>query len=247
MKNLNEYQVLIVEDENDLRDIIAQDFRKKGFKVIESVNGNDAFKIVQSEKIDIILSDIRMPNGTGIELLENIKKMNIDIPVMMFLTGGSDFSIEEAYDRGADAVFSKPFKRKTLMGAVLKALSDYNQRWSCRKTTRVTLEHLIKVQFLENKALPSGKILNLGRGGMFVVLDEQFPHVGDRVSFQFAYDQGTLVKISGTGIVRWVRDTASENFPKGCGIEFESLDENDRKNVLNLINDIKTGSFIPFR
>src|ERR1700677_4572551 len=101
--------LLIVDDEPDLRDILCYSFQRKGYKTVQAENGSVAIDIVRSQKIDLVLSDIRMPGGDGMELLEEIKRHNSDLPTILFLTGFADVKLEEAYDKGCEAIFSKPF------------------------------------------------------------------------------------------------------------------------------------------
>lgn len=113
--------VLIVEDEPDLREMIAYDFRGWGFAVFEAGCGREAFAIVQKEQIDVVVTDVRMANGDGVELLEKIKLFNAKKPAVIFLSGFSDLTSEEAYRKGAAAVLAKPFERKDLRAAVERA------------------------------------------------------------------------------------------------------------------------------
>ena len=73
MINPKEITILIVDDEIDLRDSIAFDYKRKGFNVLVASSGNEAFEIVKKNKVNVVLSDVRMPDGDGIELLYNIK------------------------------------------------------------------------------------------------------------------------------------------------------------------------------
>ena len=109
----------------------------------------------------VILSDVRMPDGDGIELLEKVKEKNMFLPVMMFITGFADITLEEAYEKGADAVFSKPFDRKALFEAVVRALQSMDERWK-RKEIRVVSELPVKLNFLKQKVSVDSKIVNLG-------------------------------------------------------------------------------------
>ena len=132
----SKFNILVVDDEAILRSAIVFDFKRKGFNVLDAENGAQAFEIVKANKIDLVLTDVRMPGGDGIELLDKIKALNASLPVVMFITGFADISLEEAYDKGVDAVFAKPFDRKALLAAVLKALSDINDKWTSRKGVR---------------------------------------------------------------------------------------------------------------
>jgi two-component system, NtrC family, response regulator len=66
LNNSKKYSVLIVEDENDLRNLYAQKIKEEGYKVLTAQSGNEALKIVDQTTVHIVISDIRMPDGDGI-------------------------------------------------------------------------------------------------------------------------------------------------------------------------------------
>lgn len=245
MRDPKEVNILVVDDEAPLRSAIVFDFKRKGFNVFDAENGRRAFDIVKDNKIDVVLTDVRMPGGDGIELLDNVKKLNPELPVVMFITGFADITLEDAYDKGVDAVFSKPFDRKLLLEAVMGAVSERGEKWSHRKHERVPADFDIDMSFADFNVAMSGSIVNLGRGGMFVSLNENFPTVNDPVKFKFLFDQGAVASIHGEGIVRWVRVEESQEGPTGCGIEFDFLSEESRVQVVSMINKIKTRAYIP--
>ncbi len=121
--NTKDYTILIVDDEVDLREILSYQFKKKGYNVLEAANGVDAFELVNTNRVDLIISDIQMPGGNGADLLMKVREKSKLLPVVLFITGFSDFSVEEAYKRGAAAVFAKPFNQNELFEAVNRALS----------------------------------------------------------------------------------------------------------------------------
>ena len=239
MRAPNETTILVVDDDDLLRGAIAADFKRKGFQVFEAPNGTDAFKIARENKIDIILSDVRMPNGDGIELLKNIKEHNNELPVVMFVTGFADMTLEEAYDLGADAVFSKPFNRKALFATVLRAVSDKNEIWSPRHYERVDAD--LGIHLATPTSEIHAQVVNIGRGGVFVSLRPPYPQIGELVKFQIK----GIVSAEGKGVVRWVRSQAATDFPAGCGIEFIELSDSCKKQVIQIITTARTKKFIP--
>src|SRR5689334_11545306 len=118
MKKNEDTVILLVDDEPSLRGLIGIDFKQNGFQVIEANSGHESLDILKKSKVDIILSDVRMPNGDGLELLDKTKELFADLPVFIFITAYATLSLEEVYEKGVDAVFPKPFKRKALMDAV---------------------------------------------------------------------------------------------------------------------------------
>ena len=245
MKNPKDVNILVVDDEEGLRRAIIFDLKRKGFNVLEASNGQEAFALVKQHSLDVVLSDVRMPNGDGIELLEKIKELNPEIPVVMFITGFADISLDEAYDKGADAVFSKPFDRKALLAAIMKAISTKEEVWGVRSAERYDIHLNVQLKCPDLGTARKTKILNIGRGGLFIALDENFPKLESKISFNLTINDTEISAIEGEGIVRWVRSIKTSDRPSGCGIEFQYLSDNSRKRVIALIEKVKSKAFIP--
>jgi DNA-binding NtrC family response regulator len=122
MTGYEKYTLLVVDDEDALREAIAFDFKRKGFAVHSVDNGRKALEIVKRTPIDLIISDIRMADGDGLELLHEVRQRDPEVPVVVFVTGFADTTEEECLRKGAWKVFAKPFDRKALFGAVVEAL-----------------------------------------------------------------------------------------------------------------------------
>lgn len=236
--------ILVVDDESDLREAIAFDFRRRGFTVFTSSCGRDALKVVESEKIDIVLSDMRMPNGDGAELLEKIKDRNAFLPTVLFITGFSDISHEEAYHLGADAIFAKPFDRQALFEKVESSLEPLEERFQ-RREPRVELEFPVGLNFQKSGLTVQATILNIGRGGFFVSLNGTTPAVSEEAEFRMETLTTPKLTVSGKGTVRWVRKETEAGLPRGCGIEFHHLSPECIKQVIELIRSRKTKPYIP--
>lgn len=127
------YKILVVDDEEDLRDILSEDFSLQGATVFTAKNGREAFDIVLKEKPHVILSDVRMPGGDGVELLKKIKdQIAENTPHIFLLTGFSDFRSEQAARFGGQGLVSKPFNLKQLRERVAVVLSESPPRIKAR-------------------------------------------------------------------------------------------------------------------
>ncbi len=122
MEGLEKFTILIVDDEPDIRKMLVFDFKRQGFQTLSAASAAEAFELVLKQKIDLVLSDMRMPGGDGMSLLEKIRKIDPKIPVVIFLTGFADVTEEECIAKGASRVFSKPYDRKALMNGIFDAL-----------------------------------------------------------------------------------------------------------------------------
>jgi len=119
---LKNYKILVVDDDDDLREIMFSIFESQGFTVLEADNGIKAYDIIVNQRIDMLISDIRMPGGDGLTLLQKVRAFNPEIPIVIFVTGFSDVSVSECIKKGARQVFPKPFNQKELVSYVKAAL-----------------------------------------------------------------------------------------------------------------------------
>lgn len=114
--------VLIVDDETELRDLLAELLRSHCRKVLTAPDGVSALKILQQESVDVVLSDIQMPLMDGFELISTIRKMfGVKAPDIYLITGGVEASVEiQASILGVKRVFFKPFKVKEILDEIGK-------------------------------------------------------------------------------------------------------------------------------
>ena len=108
------FNVLIVDDSRSMRAVIKKTISMSGFKMdqcLEAGNGRDALDVLAKAWVDVIVSDINMPEMNGLELLEELKKDSLHkaIPVIVISTEGSEKRIQDAYDLGAKGFIKKPF------------------------------------------------------------------------------------------------------------------------------------------
>ena len=102
-------RILIVDDEPDIRTLLARYLVGQGYECLTAANVNEAFQQVQSIPLDLIITDISMPGKDGIELLREVKRRDDSLPVMM-VTGNNDLaSVIGALKTGADDYILKPF------------------------------------------------------------------------------------------------------------------------------------------
>lgn len=123
MKALEGKTVLVVDDEADLRKLLGESLRMFGAEVVEAGSGNEAWKLLQASppgRFGAIVSDIRMPDGDGVELMERVSKGLNPCPKVVFVTGYADIPETEILARGAAKILAKPFRLKDVVAALLE-------------------------------------------------------------------------------------------------------------------------------
>ena len=236
--------LLIVDDEPDLREILTAIFELKGYAVLTASNGKDALMIVKEHKVDLVISDIQMPGGNGVEFLDSVRDNHYEVPIVLFMTGFAEISLASAYDKGAEAVFEKPFDQKLLVAVVQRALTPKDVRWTSG-SDRLPTNIEVELTFPDLQTAIRSKAINLGRGGMFISLLDKFPRVNDCVGFKIDFASELTTVIEGRGFVKWTRVISDAEGPPGCGVEFFDLSSSGRTQVIELINFLKTKQYIP--
>lgn len=115
-------RLLIVDDQYGIRNLLSELFIKDGYETCTAATGKEAIEIVQNEKIDLILLDIKIPGMDGIDILNQINKMNKDVKVIMMTAYGELNLLGEAMEKGAVAYFLKPFDIHEIRQKVKKEL-----------------------------------------------------------------------------------------------------------------------------
>lgn len=112
--------ILVVEDEIRIRFLIRDYFLKENFNVLEAENGKEALEIFKSNKVDILILDIMMPEMDGLTLLNKIREVST-VPAILLTAKSEEEDKLQGYEIGADDYMTKPFSPKVLVAKV-KAL-----------------------------------------------------------------------------------------------------------------------------
>jgi len=111
-------RILIIEDDAEMRSLLKDFFEEEGIEAASVGNGPDAFRELVKEPFDLVITDIRMPGLTGLDILPGIKKLHPDASIIVITAFGSDEVYRRSLDRGATAYLEKPIhfdKLRTLI------------------------------------------------------------------------------------------------------------------------------------
>jgi two-component system chemotaxis response regulator CheY len=113
------YNVLIVDDSRSMRKVVKKALIASGFQVgecLEAGNGREALDVLRNNWVDVILSDIHMPEMDGIEFMRNLRKEESwqDLPVIYITTESSEERLHEVMAMGAKGYLHKPFKPEAI-------------------------------------------------------------------------------------------------------------------------------------
>lgn len=105
--------LLIIEDDESIRKMLSMYFKGEGFNILEADNGEDAIKIFELEKIDMIFLDIMLPEVDGLRVCEYLRETS-DVPIIMLTAKSQEEDKIRGFEYGADEYVTKPFSLKVL-------------------------------------------------------------------------------------------------------------------------------------
>ncbi|MCL2039493.1 MAG: response regulator [Bacteroidetes bacterium] len=118
--------ILVAEDSSSVRKFIFFALKLAGYEVITAVDGMDALEQLPKIKIDMLITDINMPNIDGIKLVKSIRENPeyINLPIIILSSLSADEDIEQGLSAGANSYLIKPFNAKRIQYEISKYLSE---------------------------------------------------------------------------------------------------------------------------
>ena len=112
--------VLIIDDEADIRDILAYNLKKEGFTVYTASNGKDGIEIARTSQPDIVILDVMMPEMDGLSFSEKVKEINSDIPIIILTANKFNDADEFSKKHHVKEYLTKPFEMSSMMETIAK-------------------------------------------------------------------------------------------------------------------------------
>jgi len=117
-------KILLAEDEEVLRMLVVDTLEDEGYSIDEACDGQEAYDLIKQNDYDLILLDYMMPVYTGLELIELIRKENIQTKIMMLSAKSQATDQQKVLEAGADYFMSKPFSPIQLVERIEEILGE---------------------------------------------------------------------------------------------------------------------------
>lgn len=246
MKSLRQKKILVVDDEVELCQLLADELEFAGAEVLQAHGGNPAYDLIKNGSFDAVVSDIKMQDGDGFELLKKLKAMPGKAPVVVLITGHSSYTAEEAFHAGAEALFSKPCDLDRIVQR-LESLFQASPPGIRKERFVVTDPYSVDLEIPDVDLGKSVRLFNIGEGGMFLSLKaSKLPEPNQALKFSllFKHPKRKPQRLEGEGVCRWTRAVTTEFGPKGVGIEFTSLHEKSNKLLQEILKSLSSRDFV---
>jgi len=152
--------ILVVDDEKSQRLILSGDLKSRGYNVLEADSVDVALSHVMKNRVDIILSDLKMPGASGIDLVNQLKQINPEIAVVIMTAYASVETAVLALKQGAYDFITKPYNLDEVE-LVIKRILEKNNLVSENKILREQLESGNKLEGIVTASLKMQKILDV--------------------------------------------------------------------------------------
>jgi two-component system chemotaxis response regulator CheY len=118
-------KVLVIDDSETVREQVRQTLSGAGYEILEAIDGVDGLeKLRDTKDVALALCDVNMPRMTGLEMVAELNRTGISIPILMLTSEGQPSLIRRARDAGAKGWIVKPFKPELLLEAMNKLLPN---------------------------------------------------------------------------------------------------------------------------
>jgi DNA-binding NtrC family response regulator len=181
---MNRHNILIVDDDQAMRLALSESLASCGYDIVAADNGNEALNLFKKRKFDLVLTDMKMPGMSGIEVLQGVKKMSADIPVILITAYGTVSTAVEAMKEGAAEFIMKPFSLDDLESVVKHVLNTFEpealQKPEVLQTTQRILtkdpKFIAIMDMLKNVAKSKSSIMIQGESGTGKELLARYVH-----------------------------------------------------------------------
>ena len=115
-------EILVVDDDDRIRSLLMDTLSALGYHALGAKDGEEALALLETEKLDLVIADVRLPKMNGLSLLKSIKSRNPLLPVLIITGYNFTYTKDQAMESGADGFLAKPFRIGKMEELMRKAL-----------------------------------------------------------------------------------------------------------------------------
>ena len=119
------HTILLIDDEEDILEVLEEYFKEKGYRVLTAATGEEGIDIARGQKLSMVLVDLRLPGADGTEVVDEIRKIDSDLPVVIITAYPSFETAVKAIRARVYDYLVKPFQISYLGMVVEKAIQEY--------------------------------------------------------------------------------------------------------------------------
>lgn len=121
-------RILLIEDEDNIRKIVAYDLKKANHEIVECADGNEAIDLAMNQEFDVLIIDWMLPHVSGIDIVKALRREDVDSILIMLTARDDETDILYAFENGVDDYITKPFSPRELLARVTAHLKRQNKK-----------------------------------------------------------------------------------------------------------------------
>jgi len=157
---MKDYNILVIDDEAAQRDVLTGYLKKKGYKIFSASSGKEGVEIAGKDPVDIILSDFKMPGLSGLEVLEQVKKINPEISFVIVTAYGTVENAVKAMHLGAFDYISKPVDLDEL-DLMIERIIEHKNLKSENRLLKTQLQEKYKISSMVSQSQKMEEVINV--------------------------------------------------------------------------------------
>jgi len=157
---MKDYNILVIDDEAAQRDVLTGYLKKKGYTILSASSGKEGIEFTKSHPVDIILSDFKMPDLNGIEVLEQVKKINPEISFVIVTAYGTVENAVKAMRLGAFDYISKPVDLDEL-DLMIERIIEHKNLKSENQLLKTQLQEKYKISSIVSQSQKMEEVINV--------------------------------------------------------------------------------------
>jgi len=157
---MKDYNILVIDDEAAQRDVLTGYLKKKGYKIFSASSGKEGIEIAGRNPVDIILSDFKMPDLSGLDVLEQVKKINPEISFVIVTAYGTVENAVKAMRLGAFDYISKPVDLDELDLMIERIIENKNLK-SENQLLKIQLQEKYKITSIVSQSQKMEEVINI--------------------------------------------------------------------------------------
>jgi len=166
-------RILVVDDDHAMRLALSESLESCGYDIVAAENGREALELFKMGKFDLVVTDMKMPGMTGIEVLRGVKELSPEIPVILITAYGTVGTAVEAMKEGAAEFIMKPFSLDDLEAVVKHVLNTFTKKPLQKQENLQPAQQIITkdqkfisiIEMLKNVAKSKSSIMIQGESG----------------------------------------------------------------------------------
>lgn len=127
---MEKHTILLVDDDKEFRKAMTRVFEKSGYAITVAADGNEALDALSDNEFDLVISDLRMPNLDGVELMEELRRQGLATPIIFLTAFGEVESYMDLMNLGAFEYVNKPVKSRKILEIAQRAIESHTNSQS---------------------------------------------------------------------------------------------------------------------